>query len=454
MNDRIDEYRAAYARLKADPQGSLIDARPAIFSPAIAAQDEHNPKTALKRFGPQYLVHEFTNWTEEALAHSESCYLGDWSGLAKVVVTGPDAHAFLSWLGMNDLSRFEIGRIKHHVQLDEQGFVASEGVLVRRGEQEFQYTAGSGDWLLWRLAQGEWDAEAVDVSPERFVFGVQGPRSIGVLEAALGASLRDLAFNRFRPASLDGLAVEVLRTGISGELGYEIHGPAEAANDVWRRLRDAGGPFGLRELGLRSQSVQHIESGIATNGLDYFPSSAVTPGKAWQFRQGGVGGSFVPSAFSDYFRRPGELGWDVRGDLSHEFLGRDALIAEREAGGSARVLMGLVWNAEDVAEVLTAPLRAGDEPLPEPMELPRLQGPTFDTVLVDGRAVGVSSGRALSPALRAMISLVAIERSLAVVGTEVIVVWGAPGTAQRELRATVAALPFKPDRRRVDVTAA
>ena len=34
----------------------------------------------------------------------------------------------------------------------------------------------------------------------------------------------------------------------------------------------------------------------------------------------------------------------------------------------------------------------------------------------------------------------------------VTVVWGRPGTPQRDIRATVAALPFKPDRRRTDVT--
>lgn len=38
-------------------------------------------------------------------------------------------------------------------------------------------------------------------------------------------------------------------------------------------------------------------------------------------------------------------------------------------------------------------------------------------------------------------------------GTAVTVVWGRPGTAQREIRATVTALPFKPDNRRTDVTA-
>ncbi len=139
----------------------------------------------------------------------------------------------------------------------------------------------------------------------------------------------------------------------------------------------------------------------------------------------------------------------MRGDFTHEFIGRDALLADQETGDPPRVFAGLVWNSDDVAAILTAGL--SDDPLPEPMELPRVAGPAFDTVLKDGAPVGVATGRTLSPTLRKTISLVTIDRAHAEPGTEVVVVWGKPGSAQREIRATVAALPFKPDNRRVDV---
>ncbi|MFV0373751.1 hypothetical protein, partial [Microbacterium sp.] len=443
--------RELYERLRANPAGAFPHETPAMFSPAAAAQEEHNPTTAVKRFGPLYLPMEFTNWSHEASAHVESAYLGDWSSLTKVSVLGRQALAFLSRLGMNDLSRFELGQIKHHVQLDEHGRVASEGILVRLGDDEFLFT-GPGDWMLWQLSQGEWDIEARDVSPEIFIFGVQGPRSLGVLERVLGAgSLRELAFNRSRPARLAGVDVRVLRTGISGQLGYEVHGPTGAANELWRMLRDAGTEFDLRQLGIRSQSVQHIEAGIATNGLDYIPASAVTPGAAWQFKKGGIVGSFVPaSGFTDYFRTPAELGWHARGEFGHDFIGRDALLSAATSGPPTRVLAGLEWNAADVAAVLTAALHP-EGPLPDPMELPRFAGPAFDTVLRDGVAVGVATGRTLSPTLRQTISLVTIAREHSAPGTEVVVVWGRPGTAQREIRAIVRALPFRPDRRRAEV---
>jgi len=443
--------RETYEDLVRLGSAPFVQERPALFSPAAAAQDEANLRGGFGQFAQILLPLEYTSWVEESTAHIRSCYLGDWTSLNKVSVRGRQALEFLSWAGMRDLSRFEIGQIKHHVQLDENGWVASEGVLCRRGDEDFVYTAGSCDWLVWQFSRGSWDAEVSDISPDLFIFGVQGPMSLYTLEKLTGESLRDIRFNHSRPAQVNGMPVRVLRTGISGELGYELHGSADYANEIWLAVLASGTEFGISQLGFRSQPVQHIEAGIATNGLDYFPAAAITPGAPRQFRRGAVGGSFVPAnGFTDYFRKPGELGWGPRGQVpGHDFLGRDALVADAASGGPARVLAGLVWNAADVAGVLASLLGEGE--IPEQMDLPRRLGPSFDQVLASGSPVGVSTGRALSAHLRAMISLCVIDREHAAPGTEVVVVWGRPGTPQREIRATVAGLPFKPDHRRIDV---
>jgi len=442
--------RQAYEAMLNQDAGPFITGVPVLFSPAGAAQDEANPKGGYGRFAQILLPMEYGSWAQEAQAHVRSAYLGDWTSLSKVLVRGRQALEFLATAGLNDLSRFETGEVRHHVQLDGNGWVASEGVLVRLGEEEFGYTAGSCDWLAWQFSQGSWDAEIADISPETFIFGIQGPQSLFIMEKAIGESLRDLGFNRSRPASLGGVPVRVLRTGISGELGYELHGPADDAGQAWQAVAAAGQEFGMHLLGFRSQPVQHIEAGIATNGLDYLPAAAITPGAPRQFKRGSIGGSFVPAGgFTDYFRKPGELGWGPRTLPGHDFLGRDALAADAAAGGPARILAGLTWNAADVTGVLTSML--GDGELPDQMDMPRLAGPSFDQVLIGGVPVGVSTGRTVSPALRAMISLCVIDRAHAAPGTEVTVIWGRPGTPQREIRATVTALPFKPDHRRVDV---
>jgi len=451
--DVANLQRESYDRVLDGIDGRFVLERPAMFSPAAAAQDEVNGKGGLHQRAAMFLPVEFTNWVDESRAHVESCYVGDWSALGKVVVRGTEAADFLSSLGPADASKLEVGRLRHQVQLDNNGWIASEGVLGRLAEEEFLYTAGSIEWLTWRFGEGSWDAEIEDVTPDRYILGVQGPTSLSVLEKLTGESLRDIAFNHGRESSIGELPLRIHRTGISGELGYELHGSAEHANDVWAAVRDAGEEFGVRQLGGRSQSVQHIEAGIATNGLDYLPSSAITPGAPRLFRRRTIGGSFVPGGFTDYFRKPAELGWGPRDGTvpEHEFSGRGALLADVEAGGTPRTLVGLIWNSEDVVDVFAALFRDGD--VPDQMDVPRRLGPAFDRVLVDGEDVGVSTGRVLSANVRATISLCVIDRALSAPGSDVVVVWGRAGTPQREIRARVVELPFKPDRRRTDVTA-
>ncbi|HWH95284.1 MAG TPA: glycine cleavage T C-terminal barrel domain-containing protein [Baekduia sp.] len=424
--------------------------RAAVFSPAAPAQDPAAPKGLYFRWTPLHLVHEYTDWWHESQAHTQTCYIGDWTAISKIRVHGPDALTFLTQVGMNDLSQFESGQVKHHVQLDEDGRVAAEGVLYRAGDDDFVYTGGTGSWTTWRFGLGDWDAQIEDIAAEMYIFEIQGPTSLFVLEAATGEDLRDIAFNRSRMARVAERDVRVLRTGISGELGYELHGPADDAAAVWAAVAEAGAAHGIRQLGTRSQLVAHIEAGIATVGIDYLSSAIVTPGAPTMFPASYPLGSFIPTGIHDYFRYPGELGWGSRGSgRDHDFVGRDALLRLEGGGEPERRLVSLVWNADDVKSLLTSIY--DDGPLPDQMEMPRVVGATFDRVVVTGEDVGVATSRTFSPTLGQTISLAVVEHEHAAPGTEVSVVWGRPGTPQRELRAVVSATPLKPDHRRTDV---
>ena len=452
MSRIVDQQRRGYEQQLRNAEGLFETDRAMLLAPASTGQDVFNVKGAYYSWTPLTVPLEYTNWTEESAAHVEACYIGDWTSISKIRVRGPEALAFLARIGMNSLEKFALGQIKHHVQLNEAGQIASEGVVYRVGEEEFIYTGGGGDWALWQATQGSWDMEIDAISPEMFIFEVQGPNSLFALEKATGENLRDIRFNHSRMSQIGDIEVRVLRTGISGELGYELHGSADDAGAVWAAVFEAGKEFGIRQLGMRSLLVQHIESGIATVGLDYFPASIVTPGAPKLLPRGTPTGSFIPQAVTDYFRMPGELGWgNRRAHDGHDFIGREALEAQAAAGGPARKLAGLVWNEQDITDLFAAQFRGG--PLSDPMEMPRAIGAEFDQVLANGRQVGISSSRTYSTVLRKMISLCVIGRDLMEAGTQLTVLWGRPGTLQREIRATVAALPFKEDRRRTDVSA-
>ena len=74
-----------------------------------------------------------------------------------------------------------------------------------------------------------------------------------------------------------------------------------------------------------------------------------------------------------------------------------------------------------------------------------------DKVTRRRRPVGVATSRGYSYYFRQMLSLCVIDVDCSEFGTEVTVIWGAPGEPQKEIRAQVAAAPYKKDNRRIDV---
>ena len=65
MNGTV-ERRAAYEILRRNPQGTFVEERPALFSPAAAAQDGANASRLYFHWNPIFVPYEFTHWLEEA----------------------------------------------------------------------------------------------------------------------------------------------------------------------------------------------------------------------------------------------------------------------------------------------------------------------------------------------------------------------------------------------------
>jgi glycine cleavage system aminomethyltransferase T len=298
------------------------------------------------------------------------------------------------------------------------------------------------------------DATIEDVTPDLTVFAVQGPRSPEIVEAVTGEDVGDLKFSRWREVELFGERVMLDRQGVTGEIGYEFLMPTASgrAHELWRRIREVGADFGLRELGFKAVMVGHAETGIATAIRDYLPCR-MPADKLARFARLWMSAEELAALDGDlteHWCSPAELGWAHTVDLDREdFHGRAALADEADGGGPARRLMGLAWSADDLA-ALYARIFSG-EPAPPPFDLPygqfRMQ---YLKVIKDGSPVGWASSFAYSANLGRMISLARLPRGLAA-GDEVSVVWGGfTNEPSCEIRAEVTALPFIRQHRRDD----
>ena len=417
------------------------------------------------RFGFAFEPFEFTDWIDESMSWKETCYIGDWSPLVKFSLKGPEALDFWASIAVNSFGKFAIGQAKHAVLPNSDGKVMGEGILMRLAEDELFFTSGPGAvWAAFKFHSGEWDAEYTDLTGARTIQQVQGPTSLAVMEEACAEELRDIEFMRFRKASIEGMEFYLLRQGMSGDIGYEIHGKMSEGAKVYSRILEVGQKHGIRELGGRTKMVNHVEACYPTPGVDYAPAWGGIPEEA-DFR------SFIEEAgvvrfnfdrvfnhsgsheggFAELYFSPYEMGWGRSVKFDHEFVGKEALEAEAENPG--RVMRTLVWNAEDVGEVLTSFLQKDEEPY-KFMEWPReyLGHVCADKILdADGNLAGLATSRCCSYYFREMLSLAVIDVDQAEPGTEVSVVWGDVGKRQKEIRATVAPAPYKTDRRRADL---
>jgi vanillate/3-O-methylgallate O-demethylase len=400
---------------------------------------------------------EYTDWLDESMSWKHACYIGDWSFLWERRFRGPDALKLFEDFSVNSFASFAIDQSKHVIHTNVDGKVIHEGILTRLGEEEFMLFGRGGFWLDYQLRHGGYDAESEP--DDWFNFQVSGPNSIHVLERLAGPTVRDVKFMHNGHIEIAGHQVLALRQGMAGEIGFELQGPNEHAQDVYDAVLQAGQEFGMRRLGARVSQVNHLEACFPTIVADYLPAifgdeltdylaefRAAMPAFAQTFN---IAGSFQADHISAWYRSPVELGWTRNIKFDHEFLGREAL--EGEVNEPNRMIRTLVWNGTDVTDVYASLFRDG-EPFTF-MDMPRDQRGFMwaDQVLRDGKAVGVATSRGYSYYFRKMLSLCVIDIDHADLGTEVTVIWGNPNGPQREIRATVEAAPYKTDNRRADL---
>jgi aminomethyltransferase len=234
--------------------------------------------------------------------------LFDVSHLGTATVRGPGAAAFVDGCLTNDLSRIGPGQAQYTLCCLEDGGVVDDLIVYLHGPDDVLLVpnaANAADVLARLTAEAPDGVQITDRHADVAVLAVQGPRSPQVLQAVgLAAELPYMSFT--------GGEVTVCRTGYTGEHGYELLVAAERAGELWDALLAAGEPEGLRPCGLGARDTLRTEMGYPLHGHEL--SRAITPNQA-------------------------RSGWAV-GWRKPRFWGREALLAEKEAG-PARLLWGL-----------------------------------------------------------------------------------------------------------------
>ena len=205
----------------------------------------------------------------EAKHVHEAVGLIDVSTLGKILVTGPDAGAFLDRVYPNRFSDLRVGRIRYGVLTGDAGRIMDDGTVARLDDDTFYVTTtstgadGVYQWFTWWNAVWFMDVRFAQLTGALAAVNVAGPRARELMTrlSADDFSNEGLAYLDAKHVRVAGVPCLALRIGFVGELGYELHFPSPHAEHVWDTLLDRGADLGAAPFGLEPQRILRLEKG-------------------------------------------------------------------------------------------------------------------------------------------------------------------------------------------------
>ncbi|ODR96880.1 aminomethyltransferase [Methyloceanibacter stevinii] len=334
-----------------------------------------------------------TDPNDEVVAVRTCAGLYDVSALNIVRVTGPDAVATLNGLVAIDVSTIAPGTARLGAEVNENGALVDDIMIICDGPDEYRVTHGSGATPehLKKVSAGknvsvEWDRDT-------HVLSLQGPASLKTLNPHTPMALETLPFFNHAKTTLFGKDVIIGRCGYSGERGYEVYCSSADAGEMWDSILAAGKEFGVVPASWTSLDLIRVESTLLFFPYD-MPEGDTTP---WEVN----------------------MGWGIDEDKQADYIGKQAVLSLR---GRERVKQaGIVCDTDDAVEPGTR-------------------------IFKDGKDVGVVTSSSFSRYLMKSLAMVHLLPDCTGLGTQV-TLGGEPGICT----GTVVRTPFyDPMRLRVE----
>jgi heterotetrameric sarcosine oxidase gamma subunit len=278
-------------------------------------------------------------WPHIAAAHHavrNGVGLIDQTSFAKFEIAGPGALAAAQWLSVADVDK-RVGTVIYTQLCNEQGGIECDLTMTRTAPDSFYVVTGAAFGahdMGWIRTNSPDDGSVIvrDITSARAVINVCGPSSRDVLQAVCEDDVSNAAFRyaTAREITIGSAPALAIRIGYVGELGWELHIPTEYAAHVYELLCQAGRQYGIVDVGYRTIDTMRIEKGYLYWSTDITPdTSPWEAGLSWRVNTG-------------------------KGD----FCGRDALVAQREAGVTRKLC---TFTLEEMAYPVSGEAIIADE---------------------------------------------------------------------------------------------
>src|SRR5579875_1105255 len=286
-------------------------------------------------FGGFEMPVQYTSILKEHDAVRNRAGLFDLSHMSQFALRGADVGSWAESLTVNTVANMKPGQARYNIFTNERGGAHDDVIFYRLDETRWLLVVNASNaekmWDVVSSARAG-DVRLENLHGERALIAIQGPRSVEWLQPHVEHDLAAMKYYSCAETRVrGGASVAIARTGYTGEDGFEIFLASEAATGVWDMLLAENRARGLEPCGLGARDVLRLEAGMPLYGHEM--DEEITPLQAG-------------------------LGWAIKFDKP-AFTGKDALLAQRDAGDYARIA-GLTMEGRVPARAGYAVLRDGE----------------------------------------------------------------------------------------------
>ena len=321
-------------------------------------------------FGGWDMPVEYTGIADEHMAVRTRAGMFDVSHMGEIEIAGADALKAVQHITSNDASRLAVNQIQYSALTTPAGTFVDDVLTYRLADDHFMLVVNASNivkdfhWIAEHVKEVGGDAAAVNTSSRYALIALQGPVAQDILQTLTGVDLAAMKYYWFSTGEVAGVRVTISRTGYTGEDGFEVFVPPNAAERVWDAILHAGKSAGVVPAGLGARDTLRLEAAMRLYGNDMDETSTVVEA---------------------------DLGWIV-GWKKESFIGSDVL-KRQKAEGTKKKLVGF-----------------------EMME--RAIGRHGYDVYVDGQKAGVVTSGTQTPFLKKAIGMAYLPSDRSAPGTE------------------------------------
>jgi glycine cleavage system T protein (aminomethyltransferase) len=266
---------------------------------------------------------EYAGITQEHLAVRNAAGLFDVSHMGEIEVRGPGALPLLQRVTSNDVARLKVSQAQYSALMLSNGAAVDDCVVHRLTSDTYFLCVNAANTekdFNWIADANHFGAEVRNVSEQYSQVAIQGPRAAAILGRVTDADLSKLRYYWFMNAACCGIRGMLARTGYTGEDGFEFYFPPQHSQPLWNGLLEAGQPDGITPCGLGARNTLRLEAAYPLYGHELNEETTLLEAN---------------------------LGWIAKLDKG-DFLGRDALAAQREKG-LRKKLIGFEMTGRGIA---------------------------------------------------------------------------------------------------------